>query len=211
MTHSDPIAADQRKQHWDNVYTSKAPSQLSWYQAVPAVSLTLIRASGITPFAKIIDIGGGASTLTDHLLADGFHEITVLDISATALDQSRQRLGIAADQIDWLVADITTWQPKTRFDLWHDRAVFHFLTDPGDRLAYLTTLKNAAAPGATIILATFALDGPERCSGLPVQRYSPETLAKELGSEFTLVETAPEDHHTPSGSAQRFVYCRFTR
>ena len=210
MTDSDSTGAHQRRQHWDNVYTSKAPNQLSWYQPVPATSLSLILAANLNPAAKIIDIGGGVSTLADNLLAQGYRSITVLDLASVALDQSKQRLGPAAKQINWLVADITTWQPHARYDLWHDRAVFHFLTDPGDRRAYFTALKNALQPGATVILATFALDGPERCSGLSVQRYSPETLAEELGSEFTLLETAPEDHHTPSGTIQRFVYCRFT-
>ena len=171
----------------------------------------MILAANLNPAAKIIDIGGGASTLADKLLAEGYRSLTVLDLASAALEQSKQRLGSAAKQVEWIVADITTWQPQTHYDLWHDRAVFHFLTNPDDRRAYLTTLKNALQPGATVILATFALDGPERCSGLPVQRYSSETLADELGSEFTLLETTPEDHHTPSGSVQRFVYCRFTR
>ena len=211
MSLPDPTHPDQRRQHWDKVYATKASTQVSWYQTVPAVSLSLIRASGVGPAAKIIDIGGGASTLADHLLAEGYHAVTVLDVASAALDQSKQRLGPAADQIKWLVADITTWQPTTHYDLWHDRAVFHFLTDPQDRSAYLTALKSAVHPGATVILATFALDGPERCSGLPVHRYSPETLATELGHEFTLVQTESEEHQTPSGAIQRFVYCRFTR
>ena len=206
----DPTPAAQRKQHWDAVYAAKPSTEVSWHQATPSVSLDLIRASGLSPAAKIIDIGGGASTLADHLLSEGFSAITVLDLAAAALDQSRHRLGPAANSIDWIPADILTWQPPTHYHLWHDRAVFHFLTDPTHRAAYLATLNSALHPGATVILATFALNGPERCSGLPVRRYSPETLVTELGPQFTLVQTATEDHHTPSGALQSFVYCRFT-
>ncbi len=211
MSLPDATPPEPPRQHWDSIYSSKTSAEVSWYQPIPALSLSMIRASGAQPSASIIDIGGGASTLPDHLLAEGYRHLTVLDLAAAALHQSRQRLGPSADQIQWLVADITTWHPTTRYDLWHDRAVFHFLTDPAARSAYLATLKNALNPGATIILATFALDGPERCSGLPVCRYSPQTLASELGPEFTLIETATEDHHTPSGTLQRFLYCRFTR
>ncbi len=212
MSHPDPdpTPVTQRKHHWDAVYAAKPSTEVSWYQAVPSVSLDLIRASSLSPAAKIIDVGGGASTLADHLLSEGFSAITVLDLAAAALDQSRHRLGPAAKSIDWIAADILSWQPTSHYHLWHDRAVFHFLTDPAHRAAYLDTLKRALYPGATVILATFALNGPERCSGLPVRRYSPETLAAELGPQFTLVQTATEDHHTPSGALQSFVYCRFT-
>ena len=206
----DAKPPEDRKRHWDAVYAAKPSTEVSWYQAVPTISLDLIQASGLSPAAKIIDIGGGASTLVDHLLSRGFSMITVLDLAAAALDQSRQRLGPAAESIDWIATDILTWQPTTCYDLWHDRAVLHFLTDPAHRTAYLAALKNALHPGATVILATFALNGPERCSGLPILRYSPEALAAELGPQFTLVHTATEDHHTPSGALQPFVYCRFT-
>lgn len=213
MSHPGPALtpAAQRKHHWETIYAAKPSTQHSWYQPTPAVSLALIRAAGLNPTAKIIDIGGGASTLPDHLLAEGYRALTVLDLAAAALDQSRQRLGPAAAPVDWIAADILTWQPATRYALWHDRAVFHFLIDPASRRAYLATLARSLQPGATVILATFALDGPEKCSGLPVRRYSPQTLADELGPAFTLRETATEDHHTPSGGLQRFVYCRFTR
>ncbi len=203
--------SQQRQQHWKHIYESKSPNEVSWYQAVPCVSLSLICSSGVQPDAPILDVGGGASTLVDGLLAAGYRSIAVLDLAAGALERSRQRLGQAASQVDWLTADILTWQPTARFQLWHDRAVFHFLTQPEDRQSYLATLRAALLPGATVILATFALDGPERCSGLPVRRYSPQTLAAELGSEFTLIETATEDHATPSGAIQHFVYCRFKR
>jgi 2-polyprenyl-3-methyl-5-hydroxy-6-metoxy-1,4-benzoquinol methylase len=204
-------SADQRKHHWEEVYAAKAATEVSWFQPIPATSLAMIRASGIALDASVIDVGGGASTLVDHLLAAGYRSITVLDLAASALDVARRRLGQAADRIDWITADILTWRPAARFDLWHDRAVFHFLTEPPQRKAYLDTLKLALKPGGTAILATFALDGPDRCSGLPVQRYSPASLAAELGGEFTLVESASEEHLTPSGAVQRFVYCRFNR
>lgn len=206
-----PLASGQRKQHWESVYSAKSSNEVSWYQSTPVTSLSLIHASGAGQAAKLIDIGGGTSTLADHLIAEGFRDVTVLDISSTAIEQARHRLDTKASQIQWIVADIVSWQPGTRYDLWHDRAVFHFLTNPQDRSAYIAALKAALRPGGTVILATFALNGPERCSGLPVCRYSPETLAAELGGEFTLVQTIAEDHHTPSGSVQSFIYCRFTR
>ena len=206
-----PLASGQRKQHWESVYSAKSSNEVSWYQSTPVTSLSLIHASGAGQAAKLIDIGGGTSTLADHLIAEGFCDVTVLDISSTAIEQARHRLDTKTSQIQWIVADIVSWQPGTCYDLWHDRAVFHFLTNPQDRSAYIATLKAALRPGGTVILATFALNGPERCSGLPVCRYSPETLAAELGGEFTLVQTIAEDHHTPSGSVQSFIYCRFTR
>ncbi len=211
MSHPGPALtpADQRHHHWETIYAAKPSTQHSWYQPTPSVSLALIQSAALDPGAKIIDIGGGASTLPDHLLTQGYRNLTVLDLASAALDQSRQRLGLAASTIDWIAADILAWQPPTRYALWHDRAVFHFLTDPAARAAYLATLTRALLPGASVILATFALDGPEKCSGLPVRRYSPQTLADELGSAFTLLESTTEDHHTPSGGLQRFVYCRF--
>ncbi|GGA70872.1 hypothetical protein GCM10011507_23050 [Edaphobacter acidisoli] len=199
------------QQHWEDVYAARDPGEASWYQTTPTASLSLIRASSVSPSTKIIDIGGGASTLADHLLGEGFSDITVLDISANAIAGAQQRLGPAASRVQWITADITTWQPETQYGIWHDRAVFHFLTNAGDRDAYRAALTRALLPGGSAIFSTFSLDGPERCSGLPVQRYSPESLAAELGCGLTLVESVTEDHHTPAGAIQRFVYCRFTR
>ena len=210
MDHSDPADPLTREHHWDAVYAAKSATDVSWYQSDPDLSLSMIQASGVPPDANIIDIGGGASTLADHLLSNGYHAITVLDVAATALEQAKHRLGHAAAGINWLVADVVAWHPSTQYSLWHDRAVFHFLTNPDDRRAYLTTLRQALLPGGTVVLATFALDGPESCSGLPVQRFSPETIASELGTEFTLLQTTYEDHITPAGTLQRFIYCRFT-
>jgi SAM-dependent methyltransferase len=204
-------ATRERRRHWDGVYAAKQPDEVSWFQRSPTVSLTLIGATGIASDAPIVDVGGGASTLVDHLLADGYTHLTVVDIAAAALDASRHRLGARAAGIDWVVADVIAWRPAARFALWHDRAVFHFLTDERDRRGYLAGLEAGLRPGGIAIISTFAIDGPERCSGLPVQRYSPDTLAAELGPGFALEQSVTEDHVTPVGRTQRFVCCRFRR
>jgi len=192
--------------HWQRVFTTKADAEVSWHQPRPEVSLDLITAAAPDRRAVIIDIGGGTSTLTDHLLAAGYHDLTVLDISEAALERSRERLGGKAGQVAWIAADITEWTPERRWDVWHDRAAFHFLTDTARQDAYIRALTEATAPNAIVIIATFALDGPERCSGLPVQRYSPATLAARLGPDFALVSGRREDHVTPAGATQRFSY-----
>jgi len=200
---------EQRRRHWDHVYRRSAAEHVSWFQPRPELSLALIEASGVRPPAPIVDVGGGASTLVDHLLERGY-TLTVLDISAAALTAAAARLGpTRAEQVTWIDADIT--RPELadtlgRFELWHDRAVFHFLTDAGDRRSYVATMSAALAPGGHAILATFAVGGPERCSGLPVVRYDAASLLAALGSGFDLVETREELHHTPSGAAQAFMY-----
>ncbi|MGI3186364.1 class I SAM-dependent methyltransferase [Nioella aestuarii] len=205
---------DDRTTHWNNRYSGSAPDDLSWYEAFPALSLSLI-ADATGPGAGVVDIGGGASRLPDALLDAGYHDITVLDLSAQALALSRARLGDRAGAVTWQVADVTGWQPTRRYDLWHDRAVFHFLTDVGDRAAYARTLEAALAPGGTAILMTFADDGPEKCSGLPVQRYAPEDLVAEidrlLPGLFEMRKTGRFAHITPGGTEQRFQYVRFRR
>ena len=178
----------QAHDHWQRVFTTKADDEVSWYQPRPDVSLELITAAAPDRDVAIIDVGGGTSTLTDRLLAAGYHDLAVLDISEAALARARERLGAAASKVDWIAADITEWTPDRRCDVWHDRAAFHFLTDAGRQDAYIRALTETTTPNATVIIATFAIDGPERCSGLPVQRYSPATLATRLGREFTLVE-----------------------
>jgi SAM-dependent methyltransferase len=198
-----------RRDHWDAIYTSTDPSALSWFQPDPATSIAMIHDAGVKLDARILDIGGGASTLPDHLLAEGFKAVTVMDTASAAMDRSRQRLGRSAEEITWIAADVLTWEPQIRCDLWHDRAVFHFLTNPEDRARYISRLRTALVPGGSAIFATFALNGPRRCSGLPVQRYSAETLSTELGRGFTLVGMVTEDHITPSGSLQRFLFARF--
>ncbi|HSC48039.1 MAG TPA: class I SAM-dependent methyltransferase [Gammaproteobacteria bacterium] len=200
-----------RKQHWEDVYRQKADDAVSWFQVHPDVSLELIRAARLAPADPIIDVGGGASRLVDHLLAAGHTDLTVLDISEAALERAGARLGKAALKVNWLVADITAWKPRRLYRLWHDRAVFHFLTEPADRAAYRLALDAALAPGGTAIVASFALDGPERCSGLPVQRYSSASLAAELGTGYKLRQSHSEDHVTPQTRIQRFQYSVFER
>ena len=198
-----------RKQHWDLVYAEKAEDAVSWFQPRPETSLALLHSAGIARSDAVIDVGGGASRLVDALLQEGFSDVTVLDIAAGALEKSRARLKADAGKAHWIAADITRWKPERRYRLWHDRAVFHFLTDPADRAAYRRALEAGLAPGGHVLMASFALDGPERCSGLPVQRYAPETLAMELGTAFTLVSQRHEAHTTPAGKLQRFQYSLF--
>lgn len=197
-----------RKQHWEQVYATKAPDSVSWFQEHAKHSLRIIQNTGLDKQAAIIDIGGGASTLVDDLLAEGYTDLTVLDLSATALAVARQRLGKSADSVHWLEGDITRIElPIHRFDIWHDRAVFHFLTDPADRRAYVEQVMRTVRPGGHVIVATFAEDGPEKCSGLPAMRYRPESLHAEFGDTFLLAGHEKESHQTPFGTVQQFVYC----
>lgn len=200
-----------RSTHWDNVYATKGETEVSWFQGSPETSLAMIRAASPDHRAAIIDIGGGASRLVDALLRDGYCDVAVLDLSANALDATKKRIGAAAWTVDWIVADATTWRPAKTYDVWHDRAAFHFLTDSSDRAAYVERLRSAVAPGGHVIIATFAPDGPEKCSGLPVQRHDSASLAAEFGPEFELVETRSETHHTPWNSTQAFQFSRFQR
>lgn len=200
-----------RTTHWQNVYATKGEAEVSWFQASPTISLDMIRAARPDHDAAIIDIGGGASRLVDALLRDGYRNLTVLDLSANALDTAKKRIGAAASTADWIVADATTWRPMKTYDVWHDRAAFHFLTDPHDRAAYVERLRWAVKPEGHVIIATFAPDGPETCSGLPVQRHDSASLAAELGPDFELVETRSETHHTPWNSTQAFQFSRFRR
>jgi SAM-dependent methyltransferase len=200
-----------RTAHWEGVYASKAENEVSWFQENPATSLDMIKSANPSPGAAIIDVGGGASRLVDALLSNGYRSIAVLDLSAKALESARARLGADAEGVDWIVADVTRWKPARSYDVWHDRAAFHFLTDPADRAAYLDRLRAALSPNGQAIIASFALDGPEKCSGLPVQRYDHATLAHELGPSFRLVETRTERHRTPWNSEQSFQFSRFAR
>lgn len=196
------------KEHWEKVYSSKASDAVSWFQPHAALSLELIKASGAGQDASIIDVGGGASTLVDDLIANGYSDLTVLDLSAAALDAARQRLGAQGSKVNWIVADITqTELPSKRYDIWHDRAVFHFLTTQKQRDAYVRTVFNSVKPGGHVIIATFAEDGPEQCSGLPVMRYRADDLHDEFGDAFTLLKHQKEAHQTPFGTMQQFVYC----
>jgi SAM-dependent methyltransferase len=200
-----------RSAHWDGVYATKGADEVSWFQENPAISIELIKQTHASSGSAIIDIGGGASRLVDVLLRDGYRAITVLDLSATALELAKERIGPASATVDWIVADVTTWRPVRQYEVWHDRAAFHFLTDPDERRAYLDCLRSAVAPGGQIIIGTFALDGPEKCSGLPVLRYDSKSLAEQLGASFELVETRSELHRTPWNSNQAFQFSRFRR
>lgn len=200
-----------RKAHWERIYADKSPQAVGWYQHEPSLSLRLIRHADIDPNASIIDVGGGASVLVDRLHESGFHQLAVLDISGHALDHARQRLGQAAAAIEWHETDVTQFDPPHAYAVWHDRAVFHFLTDAQDRRRYVQSLDKALPPGGSLIVAAFALDGPETCSGLQVVRYDAAGLGAELGSGFKLMETALEMHRTPSGGRQKFGFYRFVK
>lgn len=200
-----------RQHHWENVYATKRENEVSWFQETPAISLELIKAAGATAETAIIDIGGGESRLVDRLLQQGFRAVTVLDLSQAALAAAQARIGRDADKAEWIVADVTRWRPARHYDLWHDRAAFHFLTDADDRAAYVERLKAALRVGGEAIIGTFALDGPEKCSGLPVQRYDPAGLQVALGDAFTIVEARHEMHTTPWGSTQAFQFTRLRR
>ena len=198
----------QSKQHWEQVYKTKGANSVSWFQEHAQQSLQLIRQTGVQRDAGIIDVGGGASTLVDDLLADGYSNVAVLDLSEAALAAARQRLGARAQQVSWLVGDITQVNlPRHAYAVWHDRAVFHFLTTAKEREAYVRAVLRAVKHGGHVIVATFAEDGPEKCSGLPVMRYSADGLHAEFGAPFTLLRHEREEHHTPAGAVQKFIYC----
>jgi SAM-dependent methyltransferase len=200
-----------RQSHWDKVYQSKGERDVSWFEESPALSLDLIRATGASTRASIIDIGGGASRLVDALLNEGFEAVTVLDLSPTALAAAQARLGARSAKVHWLVADVTTWDPPQVYDVWHDRAVFHFLTEADDRAVYAERALKALRPGGQLIIGTFAPNGPERCSGLPVVCHDAGSIGEILGSSFTLIETRRHAHHTPMGAIQRFQFSRFVK
>jgi len=192
-----------RDDYWDTVYTTKAAGAVSWFQPEAACSLAHIAAAAPDPDRSVIDVGGGASTLVDDLLAHGHRDVTMLDTA-------RKRLGEAAAWVHWIVADITAWTPARTWDIWHDRAVFHFLTEPAQQVAYVAALVRATRAGSTVIIATFAPDGPERCSGLPVQRHDAASIAACLGPRFALTAHERETHRTPWSSEQRFVWAVLT-
>ena len=198
----------QPKDHWEHIYSTKPTDGVSWYQDHAGQSLRLIRGTGVPLSASIIDVGGGASKLVDDLLAAGYTALTVLDLSAAALAAARRRLGAAAAAVQWREANITDAElPVHAYDVWHDRAVFHFLTSAAERQAYVDAVLRAVKPGGYVIVATFAEDGPTQCSGLPVVRYNADGLHAEFGEPFTLLGHEQEEHRTPSGSVQKFVYC----
>lgn len=203
--------SSERETHWRKVYTDKQPEDVSWFQDTPAQSLLALDRFQAEPSQSLIDIGGGASTLVDALLARGWGDVTVLDIAAPALAAAQARLGEADAAVTWVVADITDWQPPRQYDIWHDRAVFHFLTEPAQRAAYLRTLGDGLTAGGLAIFATFAPDGPETCSGLPVERYDADKLSTSLGPRFQLEASWRDEHRTPWDASQAFTWCVFRR
>ena len=200
-----------RKSYWQKIYSSKQPSDLSWFQKEPEISLRLIRNTDIAKDKAIIDVGGGASVLVDRLYEEGFLHVAVLDISQKALFYAQKRLDKNAQAIEWYKADIVEFEAPHPFMLWHDRAVFHFLTEPKDRKRYVTVLKQTLLPQGHVIIATFSIGGPTRCSGLDIVQYDAVKLSKELGEEFQLIEEVGEVHKTPANREQKFSYFRFYR
>lgn len=197
-----------RKHHWEKVYATKAADSVSWFQPHAELSLGLIRAVAADRRSAVIDVGGGASTLVDDLLADGYGDLSVLDLSGAALDVAKKRLGEAACRVAWIEGDIAkTPLARHRYDVWHDRAVFHFLTEARDRQAYVAQVLRAVRPGGHVIVASFAEDGPLKCSGLDVMRYTPEALHAQFGEAFELLGHEREAHQTPTGKEQLFTYC----
>ena len=197
-----------RKEHWENVYATKAHNQVSWYREHLDTSLNLIMRTGVGKDAAIIDVGGGASTLVDDLLAEGFGDVSVLDISGKAIDETKRRLGNQAQKVDWIVADITkAVLPEKYYDVWHDRAVFHFLTDAEDRQKYVELVMRSVKVGGHIIVASFGENGPQKCSGLDVVRYNPDSMHSEFGNDCELVKSVTETHKTPFETTQEFIYC----
>jgi 2-polyprenyl-3-methyl-5-hydroxy-6-metoxy-1,4-benzoquinol methylase len=202
------MSAYNAKTHWDKVYTTKAPDQVSWYRPHLEMSLSLIERAAGGVSASIIDVGGGESTLVDDLLARGYQNITVLDISQVAIDLTKKRLKESADRVHWITADVTTVElAPGAYDVWHDRAVFHFLTSAEKRVAYVNAVARAVKHGGHVIVSTFGPEGPTKCSGLEVMRYDAESLHHEFGPRFRLIESSKELHHTPFGTTQQFLYC----
>lgn len=207
---SDATRRVAREAHWQHQYATRAPDAVGWYEADPSVSRRLVAGALERGARSVIDIGGGASSLVDHLVDEGIR-VAVLDIAEAGLAVARDRLGERAETVTWIVADVTAVADIGRFDVWHDRAVFHFLTEAADRAAYVALAKRTVEDGGTALVATFAPDGPERCSGLPVCRYDGTALAREFGPVFRLEESEPYVHVTPSGVRQSFLYSRFTK
>ena len=199
-----PVPSD-RARHWDDAYGARGAEGVSWFQPEPTVSRALIRLLGVRPDSPVVDVGGGASTLVDGLLHDGFTDISVVDVSEVALAAARRRVG-ENPRVTWLHEDVLAWRPRRRFGLWHDRAVFHFLTTAEDRSSYLETMRSSVEDGGAVVISTFDADGPEYCSGLPVARYSADSLVDMLGERFSLVETRRELHTTPGGAVQPFAW-----
>lgn len=197
------------KKHWDNIYETKKPDEVSWTEEVPETSLNFLHSFRLNKKAKIIDVGGGESKFIDFLLDEGFENVSVLDISSKALDKAKKRLGKRANKVNWIVSDITKFKPDTTFDVWHDRATFHFLTQDSQITKYMKTIRKSVA--GYLIIGTFSDKGPEKCSGLEIKKYSEETLSKELRKGFEKIRCLTEDHITPFNTKQNFLFCSFRR
>jgi len=200
-----------KKKHWESVYQEKSPLDASWYQKEPIISLELIHSARLAQDEPVIDVGGGASELVDYLCKEGFTNLSVLDISGKALACSKKRLGDFASSIEWYESDITQFEAPNQFSLWHDRAVFHFLTDKTDRKSYINALKHGLKPGGHLIIAAFAIGGPDKCSGLDIVQYDSDKIVSELGEDFNLIEMRNEVHITPANKEQEFMYFHFLR
>ncbi len=203
------MSASERQAHWEKVYTTKSEREVSWFQEAPAPTLELLALIAATSRSAVIDVGGGASRLVDHLVSQGFEDVTVLDVSPAALAAARARLGGGADRVQWIAADVTTWAPSRAYDVWHDRAAFHFLTGAADQAAYVERLRAALRRGGHAIIGTFAPDGPQMCSGLAVARWDAASLGALLGPDFVLLDARPHEHVTPRGATQRFQFATF--
>lgn len=199
-----------RKKHWETIFETKGPTDVSWHQETPEPSLSFLKGFDLPKTAKIIDIGAGDSLLVDNLIKLGYRNITVLDISAKALEKAKKRLGKNAERIEWIVSDVTEFQPETRYDFWHDRAAFHFLTVEEEIEKYVSTLRRAVAMNGYVVIGTFSESGPKKCSGLEITQYSESSLAARLGEDFQKLECRTIDHKTPSGAVQNFLFCSFT-
>jgi len=202
---------DDRQAYWESVYSSKGEAEVSWFQEAPQPSMDLFKLVGAQPSDAVIDIGGGASRLVDHLIAAGHKDVSVLDLSSAALSQAQARLGEASSIVEWIVADASTWLPSRSYDIWHDRAAFHFLTEPKQQSRYMDRVRSALRPGGHVVIGAFAPDGPERCSGLPVDRHNAKSLGERLGKSFALLDTREYEHRTPWDSKQKFQFSTFTR
>lgn len=200
-----------RKNHWETIYQTKPLESVSWYQPVPETSLSLIAALNLPKTARIIDIGGGDSLLVDHLLQLGYTDLTVLDISEAALERARKRLGPLAGQVQWVNSDVVDFEPDEAYDLWHDRAAFHFLTRPSEVGAYSKAAADALGPGAQLIIGTFSVNGPTKCSGLEIRQYDPASMEAAFGEAFRQTGCQEVGHHTPGGAVQQFLFCTFER
>ncbi|MGC1784062.1 MAG: class I SAM-dependent methyltransferase [Acidobacteriaceae bacterium] len=199
------------KEHWQQIHANRNEEELSWFEPEPSISLDLLLAPSLNKDMPVLDVGGGSSRLVDALLERGFTDITVLDIAEAALEKSQRRLGDRADKVHWIVADIAMWEPDRKYAAWHDRAVFHFLTAKRQRWGYRVAMENAVDSGGLVVIGTFSTLGPERCSGLPVQRYSALSLSEEIGDHFRWTATRKIEHRTPSGDMQHFQFSRFVR